>query len=46
VSKRSIPDVCDYIDNQKEHHKTETYDEEYEKFVKHYQQTIRKKTKE
>ena len=46
ISKRSIPDVCDYIDNQKEHHKTETYDEEYEKFVKHYQQTIRKKTKE
>ena len=36
---------CDYIDNQKEHHKTETYDEEYEKFVKHYQQTIRKKKK-
>jgi len=46
ISKRSIPDVCDYIDNQKEHHKTETYDEEHEKFVKHYQQTIRKKTKE
>ena len=41
--------MCDYIESQKEHHKNETYDEEYEeyeKFVKHYQQTIRKKTNE
>ena len=43
ISKRNVPDVCDYIESQKEHHKNETYDEEYEKFVKHYQQTIRKK---
>jgi hypothetical protein len=46
ISKRSIPDVCEYIENQKEHHKKETYAEEYERFVRLYQQTIRKKTNE
>ena len=43
VSKRHVHDVCDYIDNQKEHHKKQSYAEEYDGFVKHYQQTIRKK---
>ena len=43
ISKRNIPEICKYIENQKEHHKNETYDAEYEKFIKHYQQTIRKK---
>jgi REP element-mobilizing transposase RayT len=46
ISKRNIPDVCEYIENQKEHHKEETYSEEYKRFVNHYQQTIRKKTNE
>jgi len=46
VSKRNVHGVCDYIDNQKEHHKKQSYAEEYEGFVKHYQQTIRKKAKE
>ena len=41
ISKRSIPDVCEYIENQKEHHNNETYSEEYDRFVKHYQKTIR-----
>jgi REP element-mobilizing transposase RayT len=44
VSKRSIPDLCEYIENQKEHHKTRTYAEEYDGYVKFYQRTIRKKT--
>ena len=35
--------MCDYIESQKEHHKNETYDDEYEGYVKFYQQTIRKK---
>ena len=46
VSKRNIHDLCEYIENQKEHHKKRTYAEEYEEFVKFYQQTIRKKTNE
>ena len=44
ISKRNIPDICEYIENQKEHHKKEAYSEKYERFIKHYQQTIRKKT--
>ena len=46
VSKRNVHDVCEYIENQKEHHKTQNYAEEYEGFVKHYQQTIRKNAKQ
>ena len=45
VSKRNVHDLCNYIENQKEHHKTKSYTEEYEGYVKFYQQTIRKKTK-
>ena len=44
ISKRNIADICEYIENQKEHHKKEAYSEEYERFIKHYQQTVRKKT--
>jgi REP element-mobilizing transposase RayT len=43
VSKRHIHDLCEYIANQKEHHKIHTYGREYEKYVKFYQQTIHKK---
>jgi len=43
VSKQNISSVCEYIENQKEHHKKERYDEEYERFLKFYQQAIRKK---
>ena len=45
VSKRDISKVCNYIENQKEHHRKQSYAEEYESFLKFYQQTINKKTK-
>ena len=43
VSKRDISKVCNYIENQKEHHSKQSYAEEYETFLKFYQQTINKK---
>ena len=46
VSKQSVPHVCEYIENQKEHHKKESYEDEYERYLKFYQQTIRKKSDE
>ena len=45
VSKRDIPKVCNYIFNQKEHHKKQSYHDEYEAFLKFYQETINKKNK-
>ncbi|MCL2119409.1 MAG: transposase [Planctomycetaceae bacterium] len=45
VSKRDIARVCDYIFNQKEHHTKQSYQDEYETFLKFYQQTINKKSK-
>jgi REP element-mobilizing transposase RayT len=45
VSKRNVHELCEYIENQKEHHKKTSYAEEYEGYVKFYQQTIRKRTK-
>jgi REP element-mobilizing transposase RayT len=42
VSKRDISRVCNYIANQKEHHSKESYVQEYETFLKFYQQTIKK----
>jgi REP element-mobilizing transposase RayT len=43
VSKGDIDKVCKYILNQKEHHRKQSYDEEYATFLQHYQQTINKK---
>jgi len=40
VSKSNIDKVCKYIFNQPEHHKTYSFKEEYEQFLKHYQKTI------
>ena len=40
VSKGDVDRVCKYIINQKEHHKTIDYAQEYETFLKFYQQTI------
>ena len=40
VSKRDVDRVCKYILNQKEHHHKQTFAEEYEEFIKFYQQTI------
>ena len=42
VSKGEISKVCNYIENQKEHHNKESYAEEYETFLKFYQQTIKR----
>ena len=40
VSKSDIDKVCKYILNQPLHHKTYSFKEEYEQFIKHYQKTI------
>jgi len=42
VSKAEVDKVCKYILNQAEHHKKVTFAEEYEQFIKHYQETLRK----
>lgn len=42
VSKSDIDKVCKYILNQKEHHKKMTFAEEYEQFIKHYQETLKR----
>ena len=40
LSKREVNKVCKYILGQKEHHHKQTFAEEYEIFLKFYQQTI------
>jgi len=40
VSKSDIDKVCKYILNQKQHHKKVPFAEEYEQFIKHYQETL------
>lgn len=41
VSKSSIDRVCKYILNQPQHHKKVSFAVEIEKFLKHYQKTIK-----
>jgi len=41
VSKNDVDKVCKYILNQKEHHRKITFSEEYEKFIKFYEKTIK-----
>jgi putative transposase len=41
VSKSDIDKVCKYILNQPDHHKKVTFAEEYEQFLKHYQNTLK-----
>lgn len=41
VSKREVDRVCKYILNQPEHHKRTTFKEEYDQFMKFYQQTLK-----
>ena len=41
VSKSEVDKVCKYILNQAEHHKKISFAEEYDKFLKHYQQTLK-----
>ena len=40
VSKRDIKRVCEYILGQREHHRVHTFAEEYDVFLKFYQQAI------
>ena len=41
VSKADVDKVCKYIMNQPEKHKTQTYAEEYDMFLKFYQKTLK-----
>ena len=41
VSKNDVEKVCEYILNQKEHHKKQTFAEEYDAFIQFYEKTIR-----
>ena len=43
VSKRDIDKVCKYILNQPEHHKKQTFAQEYDKFLKFYQKNLSEK---
>ena len=40
VSKTDVDKVCKYILNQPEHHKKQTFMEEYDVFIKAYQKTL------
>ena len=40
VSKSDVDRVCKYILNQPQHHKKESFTEEYNKFIKYYQKTL------
>ena len=42
VSKSDVDNVCKYILNQPEHHKKVTFEEEYEKFIKFYEESLKK----
>ncbi len=41
VSKSDVDKVCKYILNQPEHHKRYSFEEEYQQFLKHYQNSIK-----
>jgi len=43
VSKSDVDRVCKYILNQPNHHRKVTFREEYEMFIKFYQETLHKK---
>lgn len=42
VSKQDVDRICKYILNQPKHHKKETFEEEYQRFIKHYQNTLKR----
>ena len=42
VSKSNVDKVCKYILNQPEHHKMNSFEDEYQKFIKYYQDSIKK----
>ncbi len=41
VSKREVDKVCKYILDQKTHHHKQTFEEEYQTFLKFYLQTLK-----
>ena len=43
VSKNEVDHVCKYILNQPEHHKKQTFKDEYDSIIKFYQKTIKPK---
>ena len=43
VSKNEVDHVCKYILNQPEHHKKQTFKDEYDSYIKFYQKTINPK---
>ena len=43
VSKSDVDKVCKYILNQPEHHRKQSFSDEYEQFMKHYQDTLKNK---
>jgi putative transposase len=43
VSKRDDNNVCKYILSQPEQHRKNTFEEEYQSFIKHYQKTLKTK---
>ena len=43
VSKSDVDKVCEYILNQPEHHKKVSFAQEYEMFIKYYQDTLKNK---
>jgi REP element-mobilizing transposase RayT len=45
VSKSDVDRVCKYILGQKEHHQKQSFTDEYDIFIKHYQQTIKPEIK-
>jgi REP element-mobilizing transposase RayT len=42
VSKSAIDKTCQYILNQPEHHKKVSFEEEYQEFIRYYQDTLKK----
>ena len=43
VSKKDMDLICQYILNQPEHHRTKTFEEEYNEFLHEYQKTLKPK---
>jgi putative transposase len=43
VSKSDVDKVCKYILSQPEHHRKYSFTDEYEQFLKHYQDTLKNK---
>jgi REP element-mobilizing transposase RayT len=43
VSKKEVDSVCKYILNQPQHHKKQSFKDEYDSFIKFYQKSIKPK---